>query len=347
MQEIDPALRVEDFTYDLPDGAIAQIPVEPRDSSRLLDTRDGSDRVFSELPKLLEPGDLVVVNRTRVRPARLTGTRVDTGGSIELLLLGPSGDGGWVALAKPSRRLRPGIELEFDEGVIGTISSDPEDGRVRIRFRGTEDEEGWVGRIGAVPLPPYIRAELEDDERYQTIFAEVVGSAAAPTAALHFTDAVVDGLRDRGIEMTQVELEVGLGTFRPVTTDRLIDHVMHSERFRVGGPAVAAIAACRERGGRVVAVGTTVMRTLESVATTGGLIEADEGATDLFITPGYRFRVVDLLLTNFHVPGSTLVALVAAALGESWRDHYESALHRGYRFLSFGDAMLCEVPRRR
>ncbi len=345
MPEIDPTLRVEDFTYDLPESAIAQVPVEPRDSSRLLDTRDGTDHVFSELPELLEPGDLVVVNHTRVRPARLSGTRVDTGGSVELLLLGPSGDGGWVALARPSRRLRPGIELGFDEGVVGTVESEPEAGRVRIRFRGAEDEEAWVGRIGAIPLPPYIRAELEDDERYQTIFAEVVGSAAAPTAALHFTDGVVGALRSRGIEMTEVELEVGLGTFRPVTADRLADHVMHAERYRVGSEAVSAVETCRTRGGRVVAVGTTVMRTLESVAEADGRIRADEGVTDLFITPGYEFEVADLLLTNFHVPGSTLVALVAAALGSAWRDHYDSALERGYRFLSFGDAMLCDIPR--
>jgi S-adenosylmethionine:tRNA ribosyltransferase-isomerase len=340
-------LTRDDLWYDLPEAAIAQHPVEPRDAARLLDTRHLADHRFADLPGLLEPGDLVVVNRTRVRAARLVGTRQGTGGSVEVLVLAPVGDDTWEALLRPARRLRPGVVVEFPDGVDAEVVSDPVEGRARVRFRlhGDVDPEAWFDRAGQVPLPPYINRELEDPERYQTIFARTVGSAAAPTAALHFTPAVVDGLAERGVELAEVELEVGLGTFRPVAAERVADHVMHAERFVVPTEAAAAVAACRDRGGRVVAVGTTVLRTLESTAVGGGRIEAGGGSTDLFIVPGFGFRVADLLVTNFHVPGSTLVALVAAVLGDRWRDVYAAALDRGYRFLSFGDAMLAEVPR--
>lgn len=339
---VDPALTRSDLWYDLPDEAIAQRPVEPRDAARLLDSRDLSDHRFADLPDLLHPGDLVVVNRTRVRAARLRGRRRDTGGAVELLVLSPFGDGTWETLVRPARRLRAGTRVAFAGGVEAELVSDPVEGRARVRLS-TDDPERWFASAGEVPLPPYIHEELDDPERYQTIFADVVGSAAAPTAALHFTDEVVAKLDDRGIAMATVELEVGLGTFRPVATERLADHDMHAERYVVPDAAAESIAEARGRGGRIVAIGTTVVRTLETVADGSGGVVPGTGSTDLFITPGYRFGVVDLLVTNFHVPGSTLVALVAAVLGDRWRDVYATALDRGYRFLSFGDAMLAEV----
>lgn len=341
---IDPSLRTSEFFYDLPESAIAQEPIEPRDAARLLDTRDMHDHRFLDLPDLLEPGDLVVVNRTKVRAARLHGVREGTGGRVELLVLGALEDGTWECLARPSRRLRPGVVIEMVEGTA-TVETDPDAGRVRVRFEVDGSLEEWFARIGEVPLPPYFHGTLDSPDRYQTLFAERVGSAAAPTAALHFTPAVVEALEGRGIAMAQVELVVGLDTFRPIASDRIADHTMHTERYVVPPEASDAIAATRTRGGRVVAVGTTVTRTLEATATHGGLVEAGEGATDLFITPGREWRVVDLIITNFHVPGSTLIVLVAALLGRRWREVYAEALARGFRFLSFGDTMLAATGR--
>lgn len=344
---IDPTLRREQFEYDLPPSAIAQAAVEPRDAARLLDTRDLTDHLFSELPMLLQPGDLLVVNETRVRRARLTGRRVDTGGSVELLVLDARGDGSWQCLCRPARRLRPGVEIAF-AGMSAEILEHPVAGRVPVRFT-TSDEsplEAWFERTGELPLPPYFRGALDDPERYQTVFAQPVGSAAAPTAGLHFTPDVVAALRHRGVSIARVELRVGLDTFRPVSTERLADHVMHTEQMRVGPDTVEAVRLARHRRGRVIAVGTTVTRALEAAAAGDGNVREVDGATDLFIAPGYRFEVVDGLITNFHVPGSTLVALVAAVL-DRWREVYETALARGYRFLSFGDAMYLETGRAR
>lgn len=329
-----------DFLYDLPDTAIAQEPIEPRHAARLLDSRTMTDHVVSDLPGLLEPGDVVVVNRTRVRRARLHGRR-SSGGAVELLLLGAVDGDRWEALARPSRRLRPGVEIEVGGATLRVVAG-PDRGRVTIEA--DTGLEALAAVSGELPLPPYFTGELEDPERYQTVFADRIGSAAAPTAGLHFTDAVLEGLDRRGISVVRVELEVGLDTFRPIAADTLDDHQMHSERVRVDTDAVDRITAARRGGGRVLAVGTTVVRTLESAAG-GGVLAPMDGPTSLFITPGYRFRVVDLMLTNFHVPGSTLVVLVAAALGERWRQVYGAALERGYRFLSFGDAMLVEVSR--
>ena len=343
---VDPSLRTSDFFYGLPEGAIAQDPVEPRDASRLLDTRDMVDHRFSALPLLLEPGDLVVVNRTKVRAARLHAIRAGTGGRVELLVLGALEDGSWECLARPSRRLRPGVVLELPEG-SAEVCSEPDEGRVRVQFSVEGSLEEWFERIGEVPLPPYFHGTLDDPGRYQTVFAETVGSAAAPTAALHFTPEVVAALETRGVGLAEVELVVGLDTFRPIAVDRIAEHTMHTERYVVPAATAEAIAATRSRGGRVIAVGTTVTRTLEATADESGGVTPGEGATDLFITPGYDWRVVDLLLTNFHVPGSTLIVLVAALLGDRWREVYDEALARGFRFLSFGDAMLAETGRSR
>lgn len=329
------------FDYDLPDDRVAQTPVEPRHSSRLLDTRDLTDHAFVELPDLLEPGDLVVVNRTRVRPARLLGSKVGSGGTVELLLLRRLPDDRWHAMVRPARRLRAGTDVAFGD-LRGRIETDPDDGMATVSFESDVDIEEAVAAVGEMPLPPYITTRLADAERYQTMFADRPGSAAAPTAGLHFTPEVVDRLRARRIELASVELEVGLATFRPISVDRIEDHVMHREVCRLEPDTAAAVAACRARGGRLVAVGTTSVRTLESFGLPDGTVETGERDTDLYLKPGSPIRVVDLLVTNFHLPRSSLLVLLEAFMGPGWRDAYAAALARGYRFLSFGDAMICQ-----
>ena len=335
-------MQTSDFSYVLPDEKIAQRPIEPRDAARLLDTRDMTDHVFRELADLLRPGDLVVVNKIRVRAARLHGRKRDSGGGVEVLLLGPVAGSRWKALVKPSRRIRSGVVLDLGDlsALVVTAHSGGVFELVLSPGEGS-DIERLIARDGETPLPPYIREPLHDHERYQTVFAERVGSAAAPTAGLHFTEQVVRSMEARGIGMAAVELEVGLDTFRPIGVENITDHVMHTERYEVPAETAAAIAGTRREGGRIVAVGTTVVRTLES-AFDGGQVAAGDGSTGLFITPGYRFGVVDLLVTNFHVPASTLVVLLAAFMGPGWRTSYAAALQRNYRFLSFGDAMLAE-----
>ena len=331
-------MHTADFQYDLPEDRIAQTPVEPRDASRLLDTRNLRDHRFADIAALLEPGDLLVVNETRVRRARLVGEKVPTGGRVEVLLLGSVGDGRWEALVRPARRIRRGTALIFGD-LPGEVLDDPIDGRVLVRFDG--DVEAAAAQIGEMPLPPYIRSRLADPERYQTVYASRVGSAAAPTAGLHFTPELFERLSRRGIGRVSIELEVGLDTFRPMSGDRVEDHRMHSEKVRVDEDAVERIAATRRAGGRIVAVGTTVVRSLEAASASGEL-QPMHAATDLFITPGYRFRTVDLLITNFHAPGTTLLVILASFMGQRWRLAYDHALGSGYRFLSFGDAMLAE-----
>jgi S-adenosylmethionine:tRNA ribosyltransferase-isomerase len=333
-------LRSTDFFYDLPESAIAQAAIEPRDDARLLDTRDLSDHTFHELPDLLNPGDLVVVNETKVRLARLVGERSDTGGRVELLVLSVREDGLWEGLARPSRRLRPGLHLEFD-GLGANIREGPDEGIVVVEFD-TPNVEEAIERAGKIPLPPYFHGTLDDPDRYQTMFAVTPGSAAAPTAGLHFTDRVVAGLAEAGIKIARVDLHVGIDTFRPIAVDSIEDHSMHAEWCSIPETTAAAVEAVRDREGRVVAIGTTTVRTLESMANDNGTVTAGARDTDLFLRPGSRFRVVDALVTNFHVPGSTLVVLVAAFMGDAWREAYETALQRGYRFLSFGDAMYTE-----
>lgn len=336
----DPPLKTSDFFYELPPEAIAQSAIEPRDAARLLDTRTMADLRFRDLPDLLEPGDVVVVNRTRVRRARLRATK-ETGGAVELLLLRAVDGNRWEALARPTRRIRVGTVLRVGDA-RAVVVTEPSEGRVVLDS--VADLGALAETTGEVPLPPYFHGELPDEERYQTVFADRIGSVAAPTAALHFTQGILDRLEDRGVSIARTELEVGLDTFRPITAAVLADHRMHSERIRVEAAAAQSIQEARDRGGRVVAIGTTVVRTLES-AWHDGRVQPFDGATDLFITPGHRFRAVDLVVTNFHVPGSTLVVLIAAMLGDRWRDVYAAALGRGYRFLSFGDAMFAEVPK--
>lgn len=335
-------MQTADFFYELPEEAVAQSAVEPRDAARLLATPGLTDHRFRDLPALLRRGDLVVVNRTRVRQARLQGRREGTGGRVEALLLRPCGGGRWQALVRPARRLRAGEKVRFG-GITATLVSDPEAGEAVLALdAGGVPLEEALGRWGEVPLPPYFKGRLADPERYQTVYSAGVGSAAAPTAGLHFTSGLLEALGESGIGVAAVELDIGLDTFRPIGVERLEDHQMHRESYLLPPETAAAVEEARRRGGRVVAVGTTVVRALESAADASGRLQPGRGETGLFITPGYRFGVVDLLVTNFHVPGSTLVVLVAAFMGEAWRDAYRTALERGYRFLSFGDAMLAE-----
>jgi S-adenosylmethionine:tRNA ribosyltransferase-isomerase len=333
-------MHTSDFHYDLPDGAIAQEAAEPRDAARLLDTRTMDDRRFADLPELLRPGDLVVVNRSRVSAVRLAGRKIGSGGRVDLLLLRPIGDGSWEALVKPARRLRSGTRIDVG-GIALRLAGDPVDGLAPVVAE-SGSVESAMEQAGEMPLPPYFRGTLADDERYQTVYADRPGSAAAPTAGLHFTPRLLERLGEAGVETAAVDLRVGLDTFRPIAAAAVHDHVMHSEVMDVGADVVDAVGRARARGGRVVAIGTTVVRALESAADADGRLAAYSGPTSLFIVPGHRFGVVDLLVTNFHVPASTLVVLVAAFMGERWRSVYEEALRRGYRFLSFGDSMLAE-----
>lgn len=340
-----------ELDYVLPPAAIAQHPVEPRDAARLLvDAGPGrpvEHRTVADLADLLDPGDLLVVNDTRVIPARLH-LRKDTGGAVEVLLLERRPEGGWEALVRPSRRVPVGARLSVEGGIDGgplTVEVGPvlgDDGRRLVTLHHEADDElDVLADLGEVPLPPYIHEPLADPDRYQTVFARRPGSVAAPTAGLHLTDEVLARCRARGIDIVSIDLVVGLGTFRPISVERVEDHPMHAERYRIPAETidrVQAQVAARGRGapGAVVAVGTTVVRALEAWAATG---EA-EGATSLFIRDPHRFAVVDRLLTNFHVPRSSLLALVHALVGDRWRELYAEALAEGYRFLSFGDAML-------
>jgi S-adenosylmethionine:tRNA ribosyltransferase-isomerase len=347
-------MDVADFAYELPEASIAQTPIEPRDRARLLvDRGPGAapeDRTVADLPAFVRPGDVVVVNTTRVLPARLCLTK-PTGGAVEVLLLERLPSGEWEALVRPGRRVAPGTELAVGAGLRvrfggpgpsghGSEKGGPGEGTrlVELLTEGAVDELALLDRHGVVPLPPYITAPLADPERYQTVFAERPGSVAAPTAGLHLTPAVLDGCRAVGAQIEMVDLVVGLGTFRPISAAKVEDHHMHAERYQVSEGTMAACEEARTAGGRVVAVGTTTVRALESAALSGQL----EGRTELFIHRPWRWRVVDVLLTNFHLPRSSLLVLVDAFVGARWRDLYGAALAAGYRFLSFGDAMLLD-----
>jgi S-adenosylmethionine:tRNA ribosyltransferase-isomerase len=339
-------MRTADFDYELPPELIAQTPLERRDASRLLVLERSSGSIthstVDRLPDFLSPGDLLVANNSRVMAARLMARKVETGGRVELLLLHPLADGSWESLAKPAKRLKSGQRLlaegtEYGIEVIRRL----DDGLVQLRL--DDDLVSNLDQVGAVPLPPYIHERLADPNRYQTIYSSRPGSAAAPTAGLHFTPELIDRLRDRGVGWAEVTLDIGLDTFRPVTADDVADHHMHTETCRMDASTAHAIQRTRDTGGRVLALGTTAARTLE---TAGRLWEnetpfAFEDATDIFITPGYRWRVVDGLFTNFHLPKSTLLMMVSALAG---REHilaaYREAIRERYRFFSFGDAML-------
>jgi S-adenosylmethionine:tRNA ribosyltransferase-isomerase len=334
-------MHSSDFDYTLPPEAIAQEAIEPRDAARLLVVRTLADQAFSELPDLLEPGDLVVVNNTRVRPARVHAKK-GTGGRVELLLTKQISATTWEALVRPARRIRPGSELTVGPLTL-VVLTEPDRGVVTLEVSSEDSVDAVLSELGEVPLPPYFHGTLDDDERYQTMFARAVGSAAAPTAALHFTPRIVEALHARGVRIVDVELEVGLDTFRPMEDGPISDHEMHEERFSVPVATADAITGTKARGSRVVAVGTTVVRTLETAAGPDGRVNPGSGSSGLFITPGFHTKVVDAVVTNFHAPGTTLIVMIAALLGPSWREVYAHALGSGYRFLSFGDAMFIEI----
>ncbi len=341
------ALPAELFDYALPTAQIAQTPLEPRDASRLLHAEPGGglrDHVFTDLPGLLRPGDLLVANDTRVRAARLHGTR-EGGGPAEVLLLDRVGPTRFTALVRPGRRIRDGDHVRVGDRLLVTVAG-PAPGHPGARLvslAADGDVDAVIAEIGETPLPPYIHTPLADPGRYQTLHAQGSPvSAAAPTAGLHFTPRVRDALAQRGVGWATVQLDVGLGTFAPITADDVRRHRMHAERCTLPATTAAQIEAARVRGGRVIAVGTTVVRTLESHVDGSGALFPGTGTTDLFITPGHRFGVVDGLLTNFHQPRSSLLVLLAALAGaQTWRRAYQHAINSGYRFLSFGDCMLC------
>ena len=338
-------MRTSDFYYDLPEELIAQEPIFPRDASRLLmmhrDSGAVEDRTFRDVLSFLKPGDCLVLNDSRVLPARLYGHR-ETGAAVELLLLNPYGMDEWEVLAGPGKKARPGDVLTFGEGLLtAEVLEIVEGGNRRVKFRYDGNFYEILDRIGQMPLPHYIKKELADRERYQTVYAKDRGSAAAPTAGLHFTPELLQEIRDKGVDIAFVTLHVGLGTFRPVKVDEITDHTMHAEHYALSAENAAIINRTKERGGRVIAVGTTSCRTLESIGMQDGKIHPADGWTDIFIYPGYEFQVLDGLLTNFHLPESTLIMLVSAFAGY---DHtmaaYRHAVEEKYRFFSFGDAML-------
>ena len=338
-------MRVEDFNYVLPEECIAQTPTEPRDMSRLLllDKETGAMThvpAFRNIERYLAAGDVLVFNDTKVIPARLYGRRAESGGKAEVLLLSPMPDGSWECLVKPGKKCPVGQVLVFDDRLRGTVTGKTDFGGRTIRFEADGDFDAILQDIGEMPLPPYIHERLEEKDRYQTVYARETGSAAAPTAGLHFTDELLGRLRAKGVETVFVTLHVGLGTFRPVSVENVEDHVMHREFYSVGAAAAEAVNAAKREGRRIVAVGTTSVRTLESVADEDGMLRETSGATDIFIKPGYRFKVVDALVTNFHLPQSTLLMLVGAMAGrERILAAYETAVAERYRFFSFGDAM--------
>lgn len=338
-------MKTSDFDFYLPEELIAQTPLERRDSSRLLtlDKRTGetAHRRFYELPQLLRPGDCLVLNNSRVLPARLIGHRLPGGGACEVLLLTDKGDGLWECLVRPGRKLKPGAQVSFGEGrLTATVEAEVSGGNRLVRFHYQGIFLEVLEELGKMPLPPYIKEELQDNERYQTVYSKINGSAAAPTAGLHFTPELLRQIQEMGVRLCYVTLHVGLGTFRPVKAEDISEHEMHSEYCMIPEETARIINETKRNGGRVICVGTTSCRTVESFAAEDGTLKESAGWTSIFIYPGYRFKVLDALITNFHLPQSTLIMLVSALAG---REHvlaaYEKAVKERYRFFSFGDAM--------
>lgn len=339
-------MKKSDFYFDLPERLIAQHPLAQRDASRLLvlNRADGSvsHRHFPDLLQYVQPGDCVVFNNSRVLPARLMGHAVGKTTPIEVLLLTDKGDGLWECLTRPGRKTREGVELVFGEGLLkATVEAVQPDGNRLIRFHHDGIFLEILDQLGTMPLPPYIKEKLDDPERYQTVYSKVPGSAAAPTAGLHFTPDLLEALREKGVKLAFVTLHVGLGTFRPVKEEEITDHIMHSEYYVMDEQTAEQINATRAAGGKIWAVGTTACRTLETIADESGCVRAQSGWTDIFIYPGYRFKAVDHLVTNFHLPESTLMMLISAfATREMVMEAYQQAIEQEYRFFSFGDSML-------
>ena len=338
-------MDVKDFDYDLPEELIAQDPLEDRSSSRLmvLDKKTGevSHHIFKEIIKYLRPGDCLVLNNTKVIPARLYGVKEGTMAKIEILLLKRKQNDVWETLVKPGKKAKPGTKIIFGDGILtGEVIDVVDDGNRLIQFSYDGIFEEILDKLGQMPLPPYITHQLKDKNRYQTVYAKYDGSAAAPTAGLHFTKELLNEVKEKGVDIAEVTLHVGLGTFRPVKVDNVLDHHMHSEFYMVSQEAADKINNAKKNGGRIISVGTTSTRTLESAADENGMLHECSGWTDIFICPRYKFKVIDCLITNFHLPQSTLVMLVSALAG---REHilsaYKKAVEEKYRFFSFGDAM--------
>ena len=339
-------MNVKDYDYDLPDELIAQDPLEDRSSSRLMvldrQTGDVEHRHFTDILEYLHPGDCLVINNTKVIPARLFGVKEDTQAKIEVLLLKRKENDIWETLVKPGKKAKPGTKLVFGDGLLTAEVVDVvEEGNRLIQFHYDGIFEEILDQLGQMPLPPYITHQLKDKNRYQTVYAKYDGSAAAPTAGLHFTKELLQKVKDMGVDIAEVTLHVGLGTFRPVKVENVLDHHMHSEFYMVSQEAADKINRAKESGHRVIAVGTTSTRTLEAAADENGRLHETSGWTEIFIYPGYQFKVIDALITNFHLPQSTLVMLVSALAGREHVLHaYEIAVKERYRFFSFGDAML-------
>ena len=341
-------MKTSDFNFDLPQELIAQDPLEDRSSSRLMvlnkESGEIAHRIFHDITEYLHPGDCLVINDTKVIPARLIGTKEDTGAHIEILLLKRKENDVWETLVKPGKKCRPGARVVFGNGELKAEIVDVlEDGNRLVHFEYEGIFEEVLDRLGQMPLPPYITHKLQDKNRYQTVYAKYEGSAAAPTAGLHFTKELLKQIEDMGVNIARVTLHVGLGTFRPVKVENVLEHHMHSEYYNVTETAAKMINDTKKNGGRIIAVGTTSTRTLESVANENGIIHPGCGNTEIFIYPGYKFKAIDCLITNFHLPESTLLMLVSALAGkEHIMAAYEEAVKERYRFFSFGDAMFIQ-----
>lgn len=338
-------MKTSDFYYELPKELIAQTPAEPRDSSRLLVLNKENSQIehkhFYDIIDYLNPGDLLVCNDSRVLPARIFGIKENTGARVEFLLLKQVGTNRWETLCKPGKKAREGTKFTFGEGILrATVVQVKDDGNRVVDFECEDNFFATLDKIGQMPLPPYITEELKDKERYQTVYSHELGSAAAPTAGLHFTKELMEKIKSKGVGIAYVTLHVGLGTFRPVKVDDVTKHKMHSEHYEISEESASLINEAKKNGKRVIAVGTTSCRTLESVATLYGEIKPCDGFTDIFIYPGYKFKVLDGLITNFHLPESTLIMLVSAFAGyDNIMNTYKTAVNEKYRFFSFGDAM--------
>lgn len=341
-------MKKEEFYFDLPEELIAQDPLEERSSSRLLvldrETGETEHHVFKDIVSYLNPGDCLVINDTKVIPARLIGSKVGTDAKIEVLLLKRKQNDVWETLVKPGKKAKPGTKISFGDGLlVGEVLDVVEEGNRLIQFSYAGIFEEILDRLGQMPLPPYITHQLEDKNRYQTVYAKHSGSAAAPTAGLHFTPELLREIEEKGVQIARVTLHVGLGTFRPVKVENILEHHMHSEFYQIDEEAAEKINAAKDSGNRVICVGTTSCRTVESAADADGRMRATSGWTEIFIYPGYKFKVLDCLITNFHLPESTLIMLVSALAG---REHvlaaYEEAVKERYRFFSFGDAMFIQ-----
>lgn len=344
-------MKTSEFNYYLPKELIAQDPMEQRDHSRLLviDKKTGQrqHKIFHDIIDYLNPGDCLVINNTKVIPARLIGEREGTGGKIELLLLKRIGINIWETLVKPGKKAKVGVTFLFGDGLLkAKIKDIIEDGKRIVQFEYDGIFEEILDKLGQMPLPPYITHKLEDKNRYQTVYAKYEGSAAAPTAGLHFTEELLKNIEDKGINIAKVTLHVGLGTFRPVQTEDIANHHMHTEEYHVDSKAADLINKTKKKDGRVVCVGTTSLRTVESAAVSDDIIHSGDGNTGIFIYPGYRFKIADALITNFHLPESTLLMLVSAFIGKNEiMEAYEEAISQKYRFFSFGDAMFMNIRR--